>query len=47
MQVLFYAKSDEIVNIYKPRAAEQKQAVAELCKLVDPGNITKYEKIIQ
>jgi hypothetical protein len=47
MQVLFYAKSDEIVNIYKPRAAEEKQAVAELCKLVDPGNIAKYEKIIQ
>lgn len=47
MQVLFYAKSDEIVNIYKPRTAEEKQAVAELCKLVDPGNIAKYEKIIQ
>lgn len=47
MQVLFYAKSDEIVNIYKPRASEEKQAVAELCKLVDPGNIAKYEKIIQ
>jgi hypothetical protein len=47
MQVLFYAKADEVVNIYKPRSMEEKQPVAELCKLIDPGNITKYEKIVQ
>lgn len=47
MQVLFYSKSDEIVNIYTPRSAEEKKAVSELCKLVDPGNITKYERIVQ
>jgi Domain of unknown function (DUF4835) len=47
MQVLFYAKADEIVNIYKPRKLEEKKDVAETCKLLDPGNISKYEKILQ
>jgi len=35
MQVLFYSKSDEIVNIYKPRPMDEKKAVAENCKLLD------------
>jgi hypothetical protein len=47
MQVLFYSKSDEIVNIYKPRSLDEKKAVAENCKLLDPGNIAKYERILQ
>lgn len=47
MQVFFYAKSDEIVNIYKPTKPEEKQAIVDLCKLVDPGNITKYDKMAQ
>jgi hypothetical protein len=47
MQVFFYAKGDEIVNIYKPVAMEEKQPIAELCKLIDPGNISKYDKMIQ
>ncbi len=47
MQVLFYAKSDEIVNIYKPRGLDEKKMVAETCKLLDPGNIAKYERILQ
>jgi hypothetical protein len=47
MQVFFYAKSDEIVNIYKPLPIEEKQRIYDLCKLIDPGNITKYEKIMQ
>jgi len=47
MQVLFYAKSDEIVNIYKPRSIDDKKQVVENCKLLDPGNISKYERILQ
>jgi hypothetical protein len=47
MQVLFYAKSDEIVNIYKPRVMDEKKQVVENCKLLDPGNISKYERILQ
>lgn len=46
MQIFFYAKSDEIVNIFKPLPIDDKKPVYELCKLVDPGNITKYEKIM-
>ncbi len=45
MQVFFYAKSDEISNIFRPVPLEEKQAVIDLCKLIDPGNITKYEKM--
>jgi|JI9StandDraft_1071089.scaffolds.fasta_scaffold18564_2 hypothetical protein len=47
MQVFFYAKGDEIVNIYKPVPLEEKQPIADLCKLIDPGNISKYDKILQ
>lgn len=47
MQVFFYAKSDEIVNIYKPTSPEERQVVVDLCKLIDPGNITKYDKLAQ
>jgi len=47
MQIWFYAKADEVVNIYKPLPLEQKQSVVELCKRVDPGNIAKYDKILQ
>jgi hypothetical protein len=45
MQVFFYAKSDEISNIFRPTPLEVKQPVIDLCKLIDPGNITKYEKM--
>jgi hypothetical protein len=47
MQVLFYAKSDEVVALFKPLPAEAKTGVYNLCKLVDPGNIAKYERIMQ
>jgi hypothetical protein len=47
MQVFFYAKGDEIVGLFKPLKPAEKQAVYELCKLLDPGNIAKYEKIMQ
>jgi hypothetical protein len=47
MQIFFYAKSDEIVNIYKPTKADERQIVIDLCKLIDPGNITKYDKMAQ
>ncbi|MDZ4822128.1 MAG: DUF4835 family protein [Flavobacteriales bacterium] len=43
MQVFFYAKSDEIVQLFKPTAVAEKQRVYDLVKQVDPGNISKYE----
>lgn len=45
MQVFFYAKSDEVVNLFKPTPTEEKQRIIDLCKLIDPGNITKYDKM--
>lgn len=47
MQVFFYAKGDELVNIFKPLPQAEKQPVYEMCKLFDPGNIARYEKIMQ
>jgi hypothetical protein len=47
MQVLFYSKSDEIVNVYAPRAISEKKKVADTCKILDPGNISKYDRILQ
>jgi hypothetical protein len=47
MQVFFYAKGDEIVNLFTPLKKEDKQMVYDLCKLLDPGNIQRYEKIMQ
>lgn len=47
MQVFYYAKADEIVNIFKPLPDEQKAPIAELCKRLDPGNIAKYDRILQ
>ncbi len=47
MQVLFYSKSDEIVNIYTPRVMTEKKKVADTCKILDPGNISKYDRILQ
>lgn len=46
MQIFFYAKGDEIVNIFKPAPSEEKQPVVDLCKLIDPGNIAKYERML-
>ncbi len=46
MQVFWYAKADEVVNIFKPVPVEEKQRIYELCKLIDPGNISKYEKMM-
>lgn len=46
MQIFFYAKGDEIVNIFKPAPAEEKQPIIDLCKLLDPGNISKYDRMM-
>lgn len=46
MQVYFYAKSDEIISIYKPLQVPEKQPVYEVIKRLDPGNIVKYDKMM-
>lgn len=47
MQVFFYAKADEIISMYTPLPVEVKQPIYELLKKLDPGNIRKYEKMMQ
>ncbi len=47
MQVFFYAKSDEIIAIFTPLPVEEKKPVYEMLKKLDPGNIVKYDKMMQ
>jgi hypothetical protein len=45
--VFFEAKGDELVNIYKGAPANEKPKVVALLSEINPGNISKYEKIQQ
>ncbi len=47
MQILFYSKGDELVNLFKPVEAARKKKISDLCKVLDPGNVSRYEKIMQ
>jgi hypothetical protein len=46
MQVFFYAKGDEIIKVFKPLTLEEKQPVYDVLKRLDPGNISKYDKMM-
>ena len=46
LQSLFYAKADEIVNIYSGAYPDQKVKVSNLLNEIDPANGTKYSKIM-
>jgi hypothetical protein len=46
MQVFFNAKSDEIVNIFSQANSEQKAKLLNTLNLIDPGNTSKYSKIM-
>lgn len=46
MQVFFNAKADEIVNIFTPAFPEQRAKLVNTLNLIDPGNTSKYSKII-
>lgn len=45
LQVVFDAKSDEFVNIFKESYAEEKRRVLKILKEIDPSNTRKYERI--
>lgn len=47
LQVFFYPKVDEIISLFKPASEEEKTRVYNVLKLVDPGNIQDYERIMQ
>ncbi|MFT5185562.1 MAG: hypothetical protein ACI84C_002710, partial [Flavobacteriales bacterium] len=46
-QTFFFGKSDEIVNLFKPAPQEEKLRVYNVLKQIDPGNISKYEKMMK
>lgn len=45
MQVFFLAKADEIVNIFSVATPELKGKLVPILNTIDPGNVTKYEKL--
>jgi len=47
LQVIYDAKSDEIVNVFKESLPEEKRRVFALLNEIDPANTNKYEKIIK
>lgn len=47
MQVFFDAKSDEIVNIFKPAFADERKRIYNIVSEVNPANNTKYGVLTQ
>lgn len=45
MQIFFLAKADEIVNIFSVATPDVKNKLVPLLNTIDPGNVTKYEKL--
>ena len=46
VQVFFTAKSDEIVEIFSKSFPDKKAKIVPLCTELDPGNTSKYQKIM-
>ncbi|MGB1032016.1 MAG: DUF4835 family protein [Flavobacteriales bacterium] len=46
IQLFFVAKSDEIINLFKPAPEEDRKSLQPLLKQLDPGNIQKYENLM-
>jgi len=47
LQIFFYPKVDEIVNLLQPSPEQEKIRIYDVLKLVDPGNIQDYERIMK
>lgn len=47
MQLLFNAKADEVINIFKGATPDEKSSVIETLNLIDPANANKYSKITE
>ncbi len=47
MQVFFDAKSDELVNILSESYSSEATRAYNILKQIDPGHLSKYEKIIK
>lgn len=47
LQILFDAKSDELVNVFSEGPTQQKNQAYTILSEIDPANGSKYQKIIQ
>ena len=47
MQLLFNAKADEIINVFKEATPSEKSSAIEVLNLVDPSNANKYARILE
>lgn len=47
LQVFFDAKSDEIVNIFKPAFTDERKRVYNIVSEINPGNNSKYNVLIE
>lgn len=47
LQVFFDAKSDEIVNIFKPAFTDERKRVYNIVSEVNPANLSKYNVLIE
>lgn len=47
LQVIYDAKSDELVNIFKGSFPEEKSRIFAILNEIDPANTNKYEAIIR
>lgn len=46
VQFFFSTKVNELVDLFKEAPDADKQKAYQLCKSMDPGNLTKYQKIL-
>lgn len=46
MQIFLYPKVDEIVNLFTPAPEEEKSRLLNVLRLIDPGNIQDYERMM-
>lgn len=46
VQLFFSTKVNELVDLFSGAPADEKQKAYQLCKSMDPGNLSKYQKII-
>jgi hypothetical protein len=47
MQVVFDAKSDEMINVFSETNPDEARRVVALLREVDPANTPKYQRIQQ
>ncbi len=46
LQVLFNAKYNELVNVFKPADPQEKTKVLNTLQIIDPGHIQQYQKMV-